>query len=748
MTRFDPPIAVQAVQVETIDPVSRIEPIGVPFSRLGQVLRRRAWVILLCVGIGVAASGAIVLQMPPRYTAAVSVLVEPRRTQVSDLQAISTEPENVPNMIKTQIDILRSPALASRVVQALDLTNVEEFRPQPGWLASLLRLAAEELGLTRGPDAPAAPSDELGTATEQLLAQTYFGNEPRSNVLRIFSETGDPDLSARISNEFARQFLEFKRHQKFAATQRAHEWFQERLRELSVNVRAAEQQVQAYRERHGLTDVPTSRGSAPTGPSVNTQQLADISRRYIAVLGERARKTSQLEQAEAVLRDRGRPDSLPEVIQSPLIQRLREQEAAAAGRETQLAATIGERSPDLLQARAQRQGLQRRIQEEMANIVLALRSEVRAALAEEEAVREKLTLLRASVSAENTAEVRLHGLLAEAQASRSIYESFLSRATQLANVAGIQEPDAELVSPAVPPPRPSAPKKARLLIVAGMLSLVVGLAIAFLLERLKTGYASPEEAEADLGIAAMGIIPSVALSRRRMAPSGKGALELTAALSKIRGGLQVLEEARRPKVIMVTSAVPKEGKSVFALSLAHSAARAGWRTLLLDCDMRRPSVAARLDLTAENGLHRVLTTEATSLQEGVVHRLPRSGLHVMPTSESSRSPQDLLASLRMARLLELARKEYDLVVIDAPPVLPVADTLVLGRQVDATLFAVQWEKTPRPAARSALRLLQGSGARVIGVVLTQVNMRSYVSGAPGVTAYVHRKFDGYYSSAA
>jgi succinoglycan biosynthesis transport protein ExoP len=267
---FEQPGGGHLTTADAIDPIHRLEPLGVPVMQVGQILRRHAWVILLVVVVGVGGCAAVVFNMAPRYTASTSVLVEPRRTQVSDLQAISNDPENAPNMMKTQIDILRSPALAQRVVTALGLMDLAEFTGGPSLSRKLLTTAQRLLGLPGGDVVPPSENETVRKATEALLERIYFGNEPRSNVLRIFAETGDPELSAKVTNEFARQFLDFKRHQKFAATQRAHEWFQERLRELAVNVRGAEVLVQEYREKHGLTDVPTSRSFAPAGPSINS----------------------------------------------------------------------------------------------------------------------------------------------------------------------------------------------------------------------------------------------------------------------------------------------------------------------------------------------------------------------------------------------------------------------------------------------------------------------------------------------
>ncbi len=745
MNRTESLATVNETTARLTDPVSHLEPLGVPFRRFTTVLRRRSWVILLALVIGVGAAIALIMVTPRQYTAVASVLVEPQRTQVSDLQALSSDPANVPNMMRTQIDILRSPELARHVVNALNLTSRPEFTAGEGTLSKWFGLAQTELGLRSEP-IPTASHEEIDEiAADKLLNKVYFGNEPRSNVLRIFAETEDPVLSANIANEFAEQFLDFKRHLKFDATQRAHEWFQDRLKELSVKVREADQLVQTYRERNGLTEFMAPRNGGASQPSTNVQQLAELSRQLAIVAAERSRREAQLEQATAIVHSQGRADALPEVLSSTLIQRLREQEAIAAGREAQLAAAVGDRSPELQAVRAQRRGLQQRIQDEMHNIVQSLTASVTEIRGQEAALRDALGRVREAVSTENAAEVGLHGLLAEAQATRSIYESFLNRATQLANVSGIQEPDASLVSRAIPPPAPSAPKAVRLVGVAVFLAFSIGLAIAFLLDRLRTGYSSPDDLEADLGVMSLGVIPTVTLAPRPIAPVGKRALDFAAALSKVRGSLQVLDDNRRPKVVMVTSAIPREGKSIFAISLALSAGRAGWKTLLIDCDMRCPAVAHRLGLPSQPGLQGLLAEPGLVAPEGFMHRIS-SGLDVLPAGISDHNPQDLLDSAQMTRLLDYARKTYDFVILDTTPVMPVADALVLSRQADATIMAVRWERTPRAVVKKAMRLLHGSGAQILGVLLTQVDLRSYGLSDVTTSSSLRRKYRDYYAA--
>lgn len=717
------------------------EPLSVPGRRLLASLRRRAWLVLLVVVAGTGGMLAWLDRAPSVYRGEASVLIEPRSTQVSDLQAISPDTGNA-NLMRTQIDILRSPAFARRVVEQLGLADDPEFSGGPGLVARLKAWLDSMFGLF--PESAIQPeaTDRYTAASAVLSARIGVQNEPRSHVLTIWIETRSPDLSARIANALAHELLEFRRRQKTAAMARAHTWFNDRLDELAERMRASDRAIEAYRIAHGLTELIGAGGGAVRPQTVNRQQLDDISRQLTSAEAERLRKEGQLAEAEAALRQRGRADALPEILGSPIIRSLREQEAAVAAREAQLSARLGAQAPDLVAARSERAGLQRRMHDEMANALAGLRSEVAAARAQEASLRERLAALRSAVRQDNIAEVRLQSLQAEAEANRAIYQSFLARATQLANASGIQEADAELVSEAVPIPVPSGPRRGRLLALAFAASLVLGVALALLLERLREGFSTPDALEGALGIASIGVLPQVSQAARRGGRSAAAA-EYAASIARLRGVIQVLGAGSGSRVVAVTSALPREGKSALALSLARSAARGGTRVLLLDADMRSPFVGAELGLGSPPGLAEILAGNLVGDgKEVVLEAEPR--LFVLPAGSLTGDAQELLASPRFGQLIDWARNHYDLVVVDTPPVLPATDALLAARIADATLLTVRWERTPRAAARDALRLLNGSGAKVLGAVLTQVQLRHFARQANDGLAYLFRDHRGHY----
>jgi polysaccharide biosynthesis transport protein len=730
------------------DATGRLEPLAVPLGRLKSILRRHVWVVLLTFAIGVGGTAVVVKQMPKQFTAEASILIEPQRTQVSDLQAISPDAGDVGGLVRTQIDILHSPALLHGVVEALHLTDIPEFEPKGGGLVFLGKTLLQKYGLMPTPEVYQPTQQDLVEIAGAVLgAKIGFANEIRSSVLRVMVTTEDSQLSARIANEVAKNFLDFKRQEKFAAMQRAHDWFQEQIGTLADQLRTANLAVEQYRQQHRLDEEPPNDdpGSAGRTQTINRQQLDTISRQLVDISRDRARKEAQLAQAQAATHGGIQPDSLPEVLVSPVIGQLLAQTAVVAGREAQLAATQGAGNPELTAVRAQLRKLQARTAQEMGNVASSVESEVKTARAQEQTLQRQMAQLRSSVSGENSAQVGLQALQTQARATRSIYESFLTRATQLANVAGIQEPDASLVSAARTPLGPSAPQSTKLLGVSAVLSLVVGVALACVIERLRAGFSLPEQLEATLGLPLIALLPNVSLKRLYKSRRGKAAVAFNASIDKLRGQMRALGDAR-PKLLMITSALPKDGKSVFAAALARNAAAAGWRVLLVDCDLGCPMLAKLFGLRPAPGLREILAGGLLGDSWNVMHE-PAPRLSVITAGHTDGDPQELLASRSMAAFLVSVRGHYDLVVLDTPPVLPVADALVLAPQVDATLMVVRWEKTPRTAARDALRLLLESRARMMGAIMTRVDRRTAaISG--GRLSFAFNRYGGYHTTRA
>lgn len=699
------------------------EPIGIPIARLFAVLRRHYLLILAVIILGVGGTTAMVIRLPDQYTASATLLMEPQRTQVSDLQAISPEFNDTASLVRTQMDILRSPSLARKVVTTLNLQNDPSFMGGGGPIAQVKGWVHAQLN--RFVASGAAQDDgsaQIARAAAVLESRMGFVNAPHSQVLEVTVTTARPELSAAIANALADQYLNFRRHEKFAAMQRASAWFESQLDGLAKRVRTEEMAAEAYRAKHGLVDLPrNASANGPAATSVTRQQLSDVAKQLGDASRTLAQKEAELVQARRALRER-RTSALPEVLVSPVIVQLLTRKAEVESKEASLATSRGHNNPDLIAARAESRNVQAAIVREMSNIVRSLDTEVSATHAQVKSLKARMSQLTSEVGTNNLSEIGLRGLEDKARATRAIYENFLGRATELANVAGIQQPDATLVSGAQPPLRPSGPLRLRLIAVAGILSSVLGIGFAAMIERGRRGFSSANQIEATLGLPVIALAPRLPRSQRTTPLAKRLPKEYSAALANLRGRLR-LAGLKRPKVVMLSSAMPDEGKTLLATTFAADAAAVGWKVLLIECDFHRPSMARKLGIPSRYGLSEMLDDRLASDDHPVIGAV-RPSLDVILAGEGGGDAHELLSSERMDDLLAVARDHYDLIVLDTPPLLPTADAISLARHADATLLVVRWETTPRAAVQDAVRLLREGDARLLGAVLTGVDLRT------------------------
>ena len=387
--------------------------------------------------------------------------------------------------------------------------------------------------------------------------------------------------------------------------------------------------------------------------------------------------------------------------------------------------------------------IKRKIDDEANKTVRGLQGDVNAARAKEASLRGTLAGIQKNATAEGKLDVPLRELQREADANKLLYENFLTRFKQTRTEEDIQQADARLVSSALPPRVPSFPKKGVLIGFSFLGSIFVGIAGAFLLERLDNGFRNSEQVEKLLGVPTLGLVPAVV---RQELPQDvvvkRPTSQYSEAIRSIRTALRYSDIDHPPKVVLITSSLAGEGKTVFACSLARSVARSGGKSLLVDCDLRRPSVAKLLGVNGEPGMLDMFSENGNI--DSIIRVDEESGMHYIPSKGGTANPQDLLGSQQMRSFLERMSSRYDLIVLDAPPVLAVSDPIILSHFVDTTIYLVRWEKTPRPIVTGAMKLLRTNGGAVAGVVLSRVNSRKHATYGYGDAGYYYGRYSNYY----
>lgn len=693
-----------------------------PDMDLEQVLRtlwRRRMVVAGGVAGAVLLALLVVLQLPPRYTATTLLMLAPRGPQVMEAADVVPALEMDSPVVHSEVEVLRSRAMAEAVVTAEDLAADPEFNP--ALTPPALWRVALGLGQPEAADTPEADERVVEAFREAVRVDALN----RSLVVAVRVTSINAAKAARLAQAVAGLYLERQERAKLSATRGAADWLAERVDTLRREATEAEAAVAAYRARHGL-------GQDSEAP---------------LAAGERARLTTSLAEARATRADaearhqrlrqalREEPASVGEVLASPVVHRLRDQEAQVVRTLADLSARYGPLHPRLAETQAELDDLRGQIAAEAARIADGVADEARVARLREDALAASLAALERQRAGEGAATAPLLALEREAAAARALHESFLRRFKEASEQVALQAPDARVISAAAVPVRPSWPRKTLVVAAAAGVGLLLALALVFVLERLDRGLRRPEDAERRLGRPVLGQMPLL-----RPCPATPDAVA-GEEMRQIRTALALTSTDQPPRVVAVTSSLPGEGKTTLCLWLARTAGP-GKRVVVVDADLRRPRLGSLAGADSGPGLAAVLAGEA-SLDEAL-RAGPADGLSVLPGRAVGGVAGDLLGGAAMRAVLEDLRGRFDLVVVDTPPVLPVADTRMLAPLVDAVLYAVRWEKTPDDVARQGLDRLMAAGPAPF-VVLTQVDLKRQASYGYGGYVRYYGQYGGYYA---
>lgn len=700
------------------------------------VIKRRKNVILGCIAVITLIGAVIVFGLVPRYTAESSIILDGRKTQIVDTQAVLSGLPADTAVVHSEVEVLQSSDIAEQVAKKLNLILLPEFNPRLASVQGIraviipFRWLAGEVAELFGTE-PTAPAtllqSDLDEATRILQSQTNIFNDGRSYVLKIRVESQNAKLATDLANTYIDVYLNAQLEAKFDAVQRANTWLNDRLADLRTKAETTDRAVQQFGAAHNLT--PSH------GDSVNSQQLSELNTQLVLSTADLAEKDANLKQIQTSLKTRG-VSAAAQVLSSPLIQNLREQESTLMTHEADLATRYKPEHPAMINIKAQERDLDRKIQDEMERIVHGMEGDVVASQAKVDTLRTSIADLQSGP--QNEAQVQFHELQREADANRALYENFLNRYKQTSEQQDIQEADARIVSRAVIPVTPSFPRKIPLIGGIFIVSLMTGVFAAFGMERLDNGFRTGEQFERITDIPVLGLEPDLADGAPHDIVVERPVSAYSEAIRSIRTSLRYSHVDKPPKIIMVTSSLPDEGKTVFALSLARSVAKSGGRSLLIDCDLRRPSMAKILNIDPTPGLLAVF--DGTKDLSKVIKVDEPSGMHFIAVASGTPNPQDLLGSNQMKSFLDSLRDQYDLIVLDTPPILAVSDGIVLSHLVDTTIFLVRWAKTPRTVVLGALKTLRTVGGNVAGVVLSRVNLRQHAHYGYGDPGYYY----GYY----
>jgi len=721
--------------------------------RLFRTLRRRLNVILSVVIALTALATVAVFQLTPRYTASTQVMIDTQRKNVVNLDEVMSGLGVDSAAIDTEVEIIRSRAIARRVVEKLSLVDDPDFnprlRPSSSSIFDAINPVRWVAGLFSSSGNATKPADDKEAVIDKAIDVIVGGEDVNRRaltyVIDISFTSPNAAKAATIADAIADAYMLSQLEAKFDATKQANDWLSGRLDDLRRQLEASERAVELYKTQNNI--VTTQSGT------LTEQQLSELNAQLILARAERAEKHAKYDRARQITQSGGSIESVVDVMQSSVISDLRKQEAELARKQGDLSAKYGPRHPSILNLESERRDLEAQIQNEVRRIVASLGNEALVADTRVNALQKSLDDLQQRSGRSNQAAVRLNELEREAAANRTLYESFLGRFKETTQQQDLQSSDARVVARAAVPLAPSFPKKALFIEIAFALSILLGVGLAFLLEHLDNGIQTGPQLEGVLNLPHLVTVPRTPKEKgadgKPLKPQDyviqKPLSGFSEALRGLRTALALSNVDKPPRVILFTSALPDEGKTTTAVSFSRAAAYAGIKTLLIDCDLRHPSVHRSLGWErVENGLVECLASRARL--EDVIRKDDATGLDVLPVAAGAANPPDLLSSAQMRRLLDQVSGIYDLVILDSAPVLPVADTRVLALQADKTVFIVKWDATPRDAAASAIKELRGYNVDLAGAVLAQVDTTKLAKYGYGASeGYYYGKYRHYYA---
>ncbi|MDB5654388.1 MAG: exopolysaccharide biosynthesis protein [Tardiphaga sp.] len=708
---------------------------------MARILRRRWKAVAIIPTVLVALALAYVMSVNTLYTATSTVLVDPRRANVVETnQAVLSNFGTDDATIESQTLLIQSVAILQRVVDRLKLVDDPEFMPKPGLLDPVKRLFASS---EQDPDAN--PADAARSrAVEILQRKMKVTRQGTTFLVDISISSEKPQKATAIANAIADGYFEEQVRAKYDATRIAANWLNGQIEALKLRVVTSEQAVEDYRSANNL--------AVSQGVTVNDQQITDLNNKLIAARVQTAEARAKYDQVQQMTKAGSDPGGINAVISSDMIAKLRTQYADIAKNGADLTSKYGPRHPLVVNIRAQLQDTQRLINEEIQRILQSTQHDYDIALSRETSLKESFDKLQGVSSSSGQAQVRLHELQREAEANRTLYESYLARYKEASAQESLEMPDSRVVTKASVPLRPSSPKTMLILGLAVMLGLGAGAILAFLVDYLDGRVKTLEQAETISGVPGLAALPLIGVrelagrakrGRRdldnydprtmRLLPASlqpplmRYAIEepgtfFAEAVRAVRLAIQRTLRAEPIKIVVLTSAVDGEGKTTLAANLALSLATLGIKTLLIDGDLRNPGLTRALCPHADAGLLQVAMGEV-SLEQALLHDRD-TGLSILPSPavKDDNAITELMFSERITDLLGELRQHYELIIIDAPPLVPLVDGRALAELADRIVLALAWDQTPREIVAHMINLLAPVHDRILGTVLTRVDM--------------------------
>ncbi|NJO13722.1 MAG: polysaccharide biosynthesis tyrosine autokinase [Rhizobiales bacterium] len=666
-------------------------------------LFRQRWLIAAVVALAIIAGVVVTLLTPPTYQATATVRVSPWNNQIVEGQEVSASiysASEIGAFMQTQIDIIQSRNLAEQVARALDL----------GKRAALLGADIDD-------SRPANRSDEqwqddkVKLAAGSVKGMVSAGLPNESQIIAINATSEDPALAAEIANGYADAFVQTDVRRSLDSNQYAREYLLEQIDGVRGRLNEAELASNAYARTAGIVTQEIGGSEEGTSTTIVASNLTSINQTYAAARAARIAAEQKWRAISSIP-----ATQVPEVLNSPVVQGLTAERAKLNAELSVLRQRYNDDFPAIVDIRSKLSLIDQQLERSGSDIKASIRSEFLVARQQEQALEGELGSVTSSALVEQDKKIEYTGLERDAEALRQQLKSLLDRYNQISTASNIQSSAITPLDSAIVPRSPIAPSLTRNLTIALALGLALSAALALIREIFVDQFRRAEDIEDRLGLTFLGLTPHVKIEDLEN-EEGNQFSALMEAYSAIRSTIDY-SVPRHGAVLQFTSSRASEGKSTTSLILAQLFARLGRETLLIDCDLRKPSVHGLLDIERPSaGLAEVLLGHATFDQAKI--ETIRENLTVLAVAGIPPDPVELLSSAAFREFLDARRKEYSLIVIDSSPMLGLADAVEVAKVVDAAVFVVEANRTSLAQARTSVNRLRAVGANIMGGVLTK-----------------------------
>jgi capsular exopolysaccharide synthesis family protein len=717
-----------------------------------RVLIKRIWIVGGTLALVFGATVVATLRSTPIYDAVGSIAINKPDPMLQNLRDSSNSGVDYfdPTDLDTEVRILRSDLLALQVIKQLNLDRLPEFGGHGESSPSSLELTTDAL--------------EPDSARANALLGNFKGSlrvllEPNTRIIDIHYSSPNKELAARVVNTLANTYIEQNFKTRFESTMQASDWLSRQLVDLQMKVETSEEKLVKYQKDHQILGIDEKQ-------NITTAKLDELNKELTAAESERMQKEAVYRLSEAGDTESASAVSVGAAWQgktsehtSPLLDKLQDSKADLKIQIAQLGTQFGPSYPKIAQLNNQLQEVDAQILAEMKKVGGRLRGDYLASLQRENMLRAALEEQKQEDNKLNESAIEYSLLKRDFETNRTLYEGLLQKLKEAGVTAGLRSNNIREVDIARTPAAPSEPNIPRNLGFGFVLGLTSGIGLAFLLEGVDNTVRTPEQAQAISGLPSLGMIPlgpkstsetnsktglRVAASKEaiEMITQSRPLSQMAESYRALRTSLLLTSVGAPPKTILITSALPREGKSTTSINTAIVLAQKGTRVLLIDADLRRPSIHKTLGMGPRIGLSNVLTGGAT-LQQATVRSTLLPNLFILPAGTAPPNPSELLASARMFDLLAEVREQYDHIVVDTPPTLSVTDAVVLSVRADAVVLVIRSAQTTKPALRRARDILAQVNARVAGVLMNAVNLDSpdYCYYYEYQGKYGHRYYD-------